>query len=137
MLDPVQRRRLATAFEAMGAARVTLGLSASGHDWGTCFLAATARRDAPGKVRVLRRLGWTSHLELLSALIDAPLPALREVVKVWDRDERAFRSFATAWLEHARGAASAQATVEAARPAGRPAVRAASGGVRCRDLQGV
>ena len=46
-MRPEQKTFLTTAFEALGPARVTRGLEATGHSWNDCFLAI-ARYGEPG-----------------------------------------------------------------------------------------
>jgi hypothetical protein len=97
-----------TAFEVLGPERVTRGLTAIGHTWSDCFLAIATDGEAnllwqELKTNLLRqeleKNGRTDAEHFVSSLIGASVEAVREVVRVWDHDEVAFRALATEWLE--------------------------------------
>ena len=99
---------LTTAFEALGPERVTRGLAATGHKWSDCFLAIATDGEAnllrqELKTNLLRqeleKNGRTDAEHFVSGLIGASVEAVREVVRVWDHDEAAFRVLAAEWLE--------------------------------------
>lgn len=98
-IGPDEKIRLTCAFEALGPERVKLGLASAGHDWSDCFLALATCGEPHAKLRVLRRHGWPSRVRFLSALVGVPPRALKDVVRVWDRNEPAFRRLAAEWLE--------------------------------------
>jgi len=91
-IGAADRGVLCEAFAVLGVDRVALGLAATGHEWGECFLSyATA--GAPFGYRPALRPGWRTR----------PTPHLtvdqtRTVVRVWDRKEVAFRALASEWL---------------------------------------
>ena len=86
------RRVLAQAFQVLGKERVALGLKATGHMWGECFLSY-AQSGAPFGFRPALERGWrnrpTPHLTI---------DQTNTIVRVWDRKEAAFRTFAGEWL---------------------------------------
>jgi hypothetical protein len=103
---------LTTAFEALGPERVMRGLAATGHKWSDCFLTIATDGEAnllrqELKTNLLRHQfikGRTDVEHFVSRLIGASVEAVREVVRVWDHDEAAFRALATEWLELNRAA---------------------------------
>jgi hypothetical protein len=92
-ITPVEKARLTTAFETLGPERVALGLTATGHGWGDCFLSY-ATGGQPYGLRPALTKGWrTNRVPGLSADVT------QVVVRVWDRKEGAFRDLAGRWLE--------------------------------------
>lgn len=92
-ISPVEKERLMRAFDTLGPERVALGLTATGHGWGDCFLSHATSGQAYGLRPALVK-GWRTNRA----------PGLSEemtqvVVRVWDRKEAAFRALAARWLE--------------------------------------
>jgi hypothetical protein len=96
-ISPVEKERLMRAFDTLGRERVALGLTATGHGWGDCFLShATAGQ--PFGLRPALVKGWrTNGAPGLNA------DMTKAVVRVWDRKETAFRALAAQWLERQPG----------------------------------
>jgi hypothetical protein len=98
-IRPAETERLMRAFDTLGPERVALGLTATGHGWGDCFLAY-ATGGQPYGLRPALRKGWrTTRAPGLSADLT------QAIVRVWDRKEAAFRALAAQWLaqQQARG----------------------------------
>ena len=96
-MRPDWKTSLTTAFQALGPERVARGLAARGHNWTDCFLAL-ALYGAPGALgRELERR-WSKE-RAVSDMVSVPVHVVREVVRVWDQEEEAFRALAAEWLE--------------------------------------
>ena len=109
-ISPVERERLTAAFETLGRERVALGLMATGHDWGACFLSH-ATGGQPYGLRPTVTKGWrTNRAPGLSA------DMTRVVVRVWDRKEGGFRALAARWLERQQVQREASESLHATRP---------------------
>lgn len=92
-VSPIEKERLTAAFEILGHERVALGLTATGHGWGDCFLSH-ATGGQPFGLRPTLVKGWrTNRAPGLSE------DMTRVVVRVWDRKETAFRELAAQWLQ--------------------------------------
>jgi hypothetical protein len=99
-ISAAHKAQLTAAFEALGPERVGRGLCARGHGWKDCFLALASYNGPAARWRTLRKYRWMSQVHLISSAIGASPDVIRGVVKVWDRNEAAFRKLAGEWLEH-------------------------------------
>ena len=96
-ISTVEKERLIKAFDTLGPERVALGLTATGHGWGDCFLSH-ATGGQPYGLRPALVKGWrTNRAPGLSA------DMTKVVVRVWDRKEGGFRALAGQWLQRQRG----------------------------------
>ena len=92
-IGPAEAERLMRAFDTLGPERVALGLTATGHGWGDCFLSY-ATGGQPYGLRPTLKSGWrTSRAPGLTP------DTTQAVVRVWDREEAVFRALAAQWLE--------------------------------------
>lgn len=111
-MSPTQKALLTTAFEALGAGRVTRGLEATGHTWSDCFLALAIAEEPGALARELKNY-WRKHHHIGTAL-GVRVQVVNEVVRAWDHDEGGVRALAAEWLEQNRVAA--RSAPVAARP---------------------
>ncbi len=101
-MRPEQKILLTTAFEALGAERVTRGLEATGHSWNDCFLALAVAGEPEALGRELVKRWRKEHF--VGAVLGVRVQVVSEVVKTWDHDEGTFRALAAEWLELNRAA---------------------------------
>ena len=112
-MRPEQKTFLTTALEALGPARVTRGLEATGHSWNDCFLAIATYGEPGAFVHELKNRRRTDANAFASNLIDVPLGVVYEVAGLWDHDEPWFRLLAAEWLELNRAPVPTQPLVGA------------------------
>ena len=110
-MSPKQKASLTTAFEALGAERVTRGLQATGHHWSDCFLALAISGEPDALAGKLEN-GWGKEYSV-GALIGVRVQVVNEVVRAWDHDWGAFRALAAEWLELNCAAVSTNSVVGA------------------------
>ncbi|HUL50699.1 MAG TPA: hypothetical protein VLT79_11845 [Gemmatimonadales bacterium] len=92
ILTETEENQLSAAFERLGIMRVQRGLRSQGHAWSDCFVAC-ATGGRPFGLRAGLSRGWRRE-----PFIGLNEYATKTLVRLWDRKEAAFRSFAEDWV---------------------------------------
>ena len=94
-MNPQQKALLTTAFETLGAERVTRGLQTSGHNWNDCFLALATYGKPVVLARELDRHWRREHY--VGTLLGVRVQVVNEVVRTRSEERRVGKECRSRW----------------------------------------
>ena len=94
------RKFLMRVFDVLGPERVQRGLEATGHEWGTSFIARAGGDLAETSIPVPTQTMKAGPL--YGAVLGIAPGWVYEVTYLWDRDEAGFRDLAQEWRRTTR-----------------------------------